>query len=441
MAIAEVGKDSPRPVEERGLRIERRLTREGVHPYDEIEWELRDAVIPGEGGNVFEQRGVEVPKFWSQTATNVVASKYFRGKLGTEAREWSVKQMVERVVDTIARAGFTAGYFASEADRDAFAGELKYLMVHQHASFNSPVWFNIGVDGVPQQASACFILSVEDDMHSILDWFRDEGIIFKGGSGSGVNVSRIRSQKENLSGGGFASGPVSFMRGADSVAGSIKSGGTTRRAAKMVILDADHPDVHEFIWCKAKEEKKAWALGEAGYDMSLNGEAWQSIQFQNANNSVRVTDEFMKKAQTDEDWSMTARIGGAVLETLKARALLREIAEAAWQCGDPGMQFDTTINDWHTSPVSGRINGSNPCFPADSRVHTTLGLLPIGELFERTKAGERIAVYTHRATAAAADAGVVASLPLAVMRNGTSEIVRLKFTNGAELRCTPSHRI
>src|SRR2546426_4568750 len=361
MAIAEVGKDSPRPVEERGLRIERRLTREGVHPYDEIEWELRDAVIPGEGGNVFEQRGVEVPKFWSQTATNVVASKYFRGKLGTEAREWSVKQMVERVVDTIARAGFTAGYFASEADRDAFAGELKYLMVHQHASFNSPVWFNIGVDGVPQQASACFILSVEDDMHSILDWFRDEGIIFKGGSGSGVNVSRIRSQKENLSGGGFASGPVSFMRGADSVAGSIKSGGTTRRAAKMVVLNADHPDIREFISCKAREEKKAWALGEMGYDMSLNGEAWRSIQFQNANNSVRVSDEFMKRAAAGVPWELTARVDGAVLETLNARELLREIAEATWQCGDPGMQFDTACNDWHTRANTDRNYATNPC--------------------------------------------------------------------------------
>ncbi len=361
MAIADIAEVSVNRAEPKGLRIERRFTREGVHPYDEVEWELRDSVIPGESGNVFEQKGVEVPKFWSQTATNVVASKYFRGKLGAPERESSVRQMVDRVVGTIARAGFEGGYFASAADRDAFADELKYLMVNQHASFNSPVWFNIGVEGVPQQASACFILSVEDDMHSILDWFRDEGIIFKGGSGSGVNVSRIRSQKENLSGGGFASGPVSFMRGADSVAGSIKSGGTTRRAAKMVILDADHPDVHEFIWCKAKEEKKAWALGEAGYDMSLNGEAWQSIQFQNANNSVRVTDEFMKKAQTDEDWGLTARVGGTVVETLKARALLQEIAEAAWQCGDPGMQFDTTINDWHTSPASGRINGSNPC--------------------------------------------------------------------------------
>src|SRR5436190_7703484 len=363
MAIANVAEVSVQRAEPRGLRIGRRFTSDGVHPYEEIEWERRDSAIPGESGNVFEQKGVEVPKFWSQTATNVVASKYFRGKLGSPERESSVKQMVDRVVDTIARAGFEGGYFASAADRDAFADELKYLMVHQYASFNSPVWFNIGVSGVPQQSSACFILSVEDDMHSILDWFRDEGIIFKGGSGSGVNVSRIRSQKENLSGGGFASGPVSFMRGADSVAGSIKSGGTTRRAAKMVILDADHPDLHEFIWCKAKEEKKAWALGEAGYDMSLNGEAWQSVQFQNANNSVRTTDEFMKKA-TDPgagSWDLKARVGGEVVETTSAQTLLREISEAAWACGDPGMQFDTTINDWHTSPVSGRINGSNPC--------------------------------------------------------------------------------
>src|SRR6266545_3691043 len=362
MAITAVPQQSvSAPAPKRGLRLERHFTHEGVHPYDEIDWELRDAVIPGEGGNVFEQKGVEVPKFWSATATNVVASKYFRGKLTSPDREWSVKQMVDRVVDTIARAGSEGGYFASEADRDAFADELKYLMVNQHASFNSPVWFNIGVEGVPSQASACFILSVEDDMHSILDWFGNEGIIFKGGSGSGVNVSKIRSQKEQLSGGGYASGPVSFMRGADSVAGSIKSGGTTRRAAKMVVLDSDHPDVREFIWCKAKEEKKAWALGEAGYDMSLNGDAWQSIQFQNANNSVRATDEFMKRAIAGESWDLTARVDGAVLETANARDLLHEIAEAAWQCGDPGMQFDTTINDWHTNPVSGRINGSNPC--------------------------------------------------------------------------------
>src|SRR6267378_6816144 len=441
MAIADIAEVSVQRADPKGLRIARRFTRDGVHPYDEIEWERRDSVIPGESGNVFEQKGVEVPRFWSQTATNVVASKYFRGKLGAPVRESSVKQMVDRVVDTIAEAGFEGGYFAGIADRDAFADELKYLMVHQHASFNSPVWFNIGVDGVPQQASACFILSVEDDMHSILDWFRNEGVIFKGGSGSGVNVSKIRSQKEQLSGGGYASGPVSFMRGADSVAGSIKSGGTTRRAAKMVVLDSDHPDIHDFIWCKAKEEKKAWALGEMGYDMSLNGEAWQSIQFQNANNSVRATDDFMKSALADETWNLTARTDGQVLETVNARALLREIAEATWQCGDPGMQFDTTINDWHTTPVSGRINGSNPCFPGDARVHTTNGLLPIAELFERTKAGEDIRVYSHRATAEAPAAGVISSQPIAVMRNGTSDIVRLRFSNGGELRCTPNHRI
>ncbi len=362
MAITALPQQSvPAPAPKKGLRLARYFTHEGVHPYDEIEWELRDAVIPGEGGNVFEQKGVEVPKFWSATATNVVASKYFRGKLTSPEREWSVKQMVDRVIDRITEWGTAGGYFASENDALTFNHELKYLMVHQHASFNSPVWFNIGVDGVPQQASACFILSVDDDMHSILDWFKNEGVIFKGGSGSGINVSKIRSSKEQLSGGGWASGPVSFMRGADSVAGSIKSGGTTRRAAKMVVLDTDHPDIRDFIWCKAKEEKKAWALGEMGYDMSLNGEAWQSIQFQNANNSVRATDDFMKAAIAGETWNLTARTDGHVLDTIRARELLREISEATWQCGDPGMQFDTTINDWHTSPVSGRINGSNPC--------------------------------------------------------------------------------
>ena len=442
MAIAELPPQSAHRVPAGpGLCFERTFTRQGVHPYDEIEWERRDAVIPGEGGNVFEQKGVEVPKFWSMTATNVVASKYFRGKLDTPARETSVRQMVDRVVDTIARWGIEGGYFATSEDAAVFADELRYLMIHQHASFNSPVWFNIGVPGARRQSSACFILSVEDSMDSILDWFKTEGIIFKGGSGSGINVSTIRSSREHLSGGGLASGPVSFMRGADSVAGSIKSGGTTRRAAKMVILNSDHPDVREFIWCKAKEEQKAWALGEQGYDMGLNGEAWQSIQFQNANNSVRVTDDFMHAALADKDWNLRAVSTGETLETVKARQLLREISEAAWACGDPGMQFDTTINDWHTCPASGRINGSNPCFPGDARVHTTIGLLPIAELFERTKAGEDIRVYTHRATAAVPAEGVATSLPLAVMQSGTSPIVRLRFTNGAEFRCTPNHRV
>src|SRR5881296_1602174 len=332
MAIADIAPQSVQRAPGRGLAIERRFTRAGVHPYDEIEWELRDAVIPGDGGNVFEQRGVEVPKFWSATATNVVASKYFRGKLTSPEREWSVKQMVDRVGDRITTWGIEGDYFASDNDAQIFNHELKHLMVNQHASFNSPVWFNIGVDGAVQQAAACYILAVEDDMHSILDWFKNEGVIFKGGSGSGINVSRIRSSKEQLSGGGWASGPVSFMRGADSVAGSIKSGGTTRRAAKMVVLDSDHPDIRDFIWSKAKEEKKAWALGEMGYDMSLNGEAWHSIQFQNANNSVRVTDEFMRKAITGESWTLTARVDGRVIETMKARDLLREMAQAAWEC-------------------------------------------------------------------------------------------------------------
>jgi ribonucleoside-diphosphate reductase alpha chain len=371
-----------------GLRFERYFTQDGLHPYDAIDWELRDAVIPGDGGTVFEQKGVEVPAFWSMTATNVVASKYFRGKLGTPARETSVRQMVDRVVDTITRWGVEKGYFAGGEDAAIFADELKYLMVHQYASFNSPVWFNIGVPGIPQQASACFIVSVEDSMSSILDWFKTEGVIFKGGSGSGVNVSTIRSSKEHLSGGGLASGPVSFMRGADSVAGSIKSGGTTRRAAKMVVLNTDHPDVREFIWCKAKEEQKAWALGEQGYDMGLNGEAWQSIQFQNANNSVRASDEFMRAALSDDDWQLKAVSTGETLETVKARQLLREISEATWACGDPGMQFDTTINDWHTRPVSGRINASNPCSEFLSLDDTACNLASLNLMRFRRADGE-----------------------------------------------------
>ncbi|HEV2251238.1 MAG TPA: vitamin B12-dependent ribonucleotide reductase [Candidatus Limnocylindria bacterium] len=389
MAIAELPPQSARhDRESSGLRFERYFTRDGEHPYDAVEWELRDAVIPGDGGNVFEQKGVEVPAFWSMTATNVVASKYFRGKLGTPARETSVRQMVDRVVDTIARWGTEKGYFAGGEDAAIFSDELKYLMVHQHASFNSPVWFNIGVPGARAQAAACFILSVEDSMDSILDWFKTEGVIFKGGSGSGINVSTIRSSKEHLSGGGLASGPVSFMRGADSVAGSIKSGGTTRRAAKMVVLNTDHPDVREFIWCKAKEEQKAWALGEQGYDMGLNGEAWQSIQFQNANNSVRASDDFMRAALSDEDWHLKAVGNGETLETVKAHQLLREISEAAWACGDPGMQFDTTINDWHTRPVSGRINGSNPCSEYMSLDDTACNLASLNLMKFRRADGE-----------------------------------------------------
>jgi ribonucleoside-diphosphate reductase alpha chain len=344
-----------------GITMARRFVQAGVDPYDTVEWETRSAVISGEGGEtVFEQRDIEVPKGWSQLATNVVASKYFRGALGTPARERSVRQLIGRVVGTISQWGDEQGYFAGADDRQAFADELTHLLLHQKLSFNSPVWFNMGVEPHPQ-CSACFILSVDDTMDSILDWYRKEGVIFKGGSGSGVNLSRIRSAKERLAGGGTASGPVSFMRAADASAGVIKSGGKTRRAAKMVVLNVDHPDVKEFIRCKAEEERKAWALIEAGYDSSLDGAAYSSIFFQNANNSVRVTNDFMRAAVAGEPWSTRYVLSGEVCETLPARDLLRMIADGTHQCGDPGMQFDTTINEWHTCPNTGRINASNPC--------------------------------------------------------------------------------
>ncbi len=332
----------------------------GRDPFDEIEWELRGALIPGKDGPAFEQRDVEFPRFWSQTATNIVAQKYFRGRMASPERERSVKQMIGRVVDTIGRWGRQGGYFASDEDADTFEAELKAILVNQIASFNSPVWFNVGFEEKPQ-CSACFILSIEDSMESILDWIRREGVIFRGGSGSGLNLSRLRSSKEQLSKGGYASGPVSFMRGADASAGTIKSGGKTRRAAKMVVLDVDHPDIEEFIWCKAKEERKARVLEQAGYDMSLDSADWASIQYQNANNSVRLTDAFMEAVVEGKEWSLTARTDGSVVDTVDARGLLRQIAEAAWQCADPGVQYDTTINAWHTSPNTGRINASNPC--------------------------------------------------------------------------------
>jgi ribonucleoside-diphosphate reductase alpha chain len=346
-----------------GLAFRRYFTKEGVHPFDEVEWETRDAVIPNykEGGNAFEQRGVEFPKSWSQNATNIVAQKYFRGHLGTPQRESSVRQLVGRVVDTIKGWGEKDGYFAGEEDARIFGEELAHILVTQKAAFNSPVWFNIGVPGVPAQASACYILAVDDEMTSILNWYVEEGIIFKGGSGSGVNLSRIRSSKESLAGGGTASGPVSFMRGADASAGTIKSGGKTRRAAKMVVLNVDHPDVEDFIWCKAVEERKARVLAEAGFDMDLDGKDSHSTQYQNANNSIRVTDEFMDAYLDDRDWKLKAVTTGDTLKTLRARDLMRQIAKAAWECADPGMQYDTIINDWHTSPASGRINASNPC--------------------------------------------------------------------------------
>jgi ribonucleoside-diphosphate reductase alpha chain len=345
----------------RGLTVDRRFVPAGVNPYDEVEWEVRSAVIQGEGGEiVFEQRDVEVPKAWSQLATNVVVSKYFRGPLGTPQRERSVRQLIGRVVRTIVEWGDAQGYFATEADQQAFHDELTHLLLQQKLSFNSPVWFNVGVEPKPQ-CSACFILSVDDRMDSILDWYRKEGVIFKGGSGSGVNLSRLRSSKERLAGGGTASGPVSFMRAADASAGVIKSGGKTRRAAKMVVLNVDHPDIREFVECKAFEERKAWALIAAGYDGSLDGPAYSSIFFQNANNSVRVTDDFMRAALEGRPWTTRFVTSGEVCETIPARDILRQIAEATHQCGDPGMQFDTTINDWHTCPNTGRINASNPC--------------------------------------------------------------------------------
>jgi ribonucleoside-diphosphate reductase alpha chain len=349
-----------------GLR--RFYTTPGVDPYDLLTWERRTASISdASGASFFEQREVEVPATWSQSATQVVASKYFRGRLGSPERESSARQMVDRVVEVITAWGRLPAspegrlpYFASDEEAETFRQELKHILVNQVACFNSPVWFNVGVQEKPQ-CSACFILSVEDSMDSILEWCRTEGMIFKGGSGSGINLSSIRSSREHLSGGGIASGPVSFMRGADAIAGSIKSGGTTRRAAKMVVLNADHPDILDFIECKAREERKAHDLGRVGWDMSLNGEAWASVQFQNANNSVRATDDFMRAAIAGGPWQLRAITTGEVLQVVEARDVLRAAAQAAWECGDPGFQFDTTINAWHTCPKSGRINASNPC--------------------------------------------------------------------------------
>src|SRR5437868_2532762 len=343
-----------------GAAVKRYFTIPGRDPFEELEWELRDAFIAGKDKPTFEQKGVEFPKFWSQTATNIVAQKYFRGRMSAPERERSVKQMIGRIVDTIGGWGRKGGYFATDDEAGTFEVELKAILVNQLASFNSPVWFNVGFEEKPQ-CSACFILSIDDSMESILDWIRREGVIFRGGSGSGANLSKLRSSKEQLSKGGYASGPVSFMRGADASAGTIKSGGKTRRAAKMVILDVDHPDIEEFVWCKAREERKARVLEQAGYDMSLDSPDWASIQYQNANNSVRVTDAFMEAVETDADWNLVARTDGTVVETVEARKLLRQIAEAAWKCADPGVQYDTTINNWHTLPNTGRINASNPC--------------------------------------------------------------------------------
>src|SRR4051812_18412140 len=345
-----------------GLHIERVFSTKGTHPYDEVTWERRDVVQTNwkTGENVFEQRGVEFPDFWSVNASTIVTTKYFRGAVGTAAREWSLKQLIDRVVKTYRTAGEDFGYFASPTDAEIFEHELTWALLHQVFSFNSPVWFNVGTES-PQQVSACFILSVDDSMDSILNWYKEEGFIFKGGSGAGLNLSRIRSSKELLSSGGTASGPVSFMRGADASAGTIKSGGATRRAAKMVVLDVDHPDIEEFVMTKAREEDKIRALRDAGFDMDLGGADITSVQYQNANNSVRVNDAFMRAVEDGTEFGLRSRGTGEVIETVDARELFRKISEAAWACADPGLQYDDTINDWHTNPETGRITASNPC--------------------------------------------------------------------------------
>ena len=346
----------------RGLTIDRVFTTEGVHPYDEVTWELRDVVQTNwkTGEAVFEQRDVEFPGFWSMNATTIVTSKYFRGAVGTPQRETSLKQLIDRVAKKYRSTGEAEGYFATSEDAEIFEHELTWMLLHQVFSFNSPVWFNVGTESA-QQVSACFILSVDDSMDSILNWYKEEGFIFKGGSGAGLNLSRIRSSKELLSSGGTASGPVSFMRGADASAGTIKSGGATRRAAKMVVLDVDHPDIEEFVETKAREEDKIRALRDAGFDMDLGGRDIASVQYQNANNSVRVTDEFMKAVEDGHEFGLRARMNNEVIEKVDARELFNKIAKAAWECADPGLQYDDTINDWHTNPETGRITASNPC--------------------------------------------------------------------------------
>src|SRR5688572_4068361 len=363
--MTETSHDKPQVIRQgraKGLKIERIYTTAGVHPYDEVTWERRDVVQQNwkTGDTIFEQRGVEFPDFWSVNASTIVTTKYFRGAVGTDVREQSLRQLIDRVVLTYAKAGREHGYFASDADAEVFEHELTWALLHQVFSFNSPVWFNVGTSS-PQQVSACFILAVDDRMDSILNWYREEGLIFKGGSGAGLNLSRIRSSKELLSSGGTASGPVSFMRGADASAGTIKSGGATRRAAKMVVLDVDHPDIGEFVETKAREENKIRALRDAGFDMDLGGKDITSVQYQNANNSVRVTDEFMRAVEEGSEFGLRARATGEVIETVDARELWRKIAVAAWSCADPGIQYDDTINDWHTNPETGRITASNPC--------------------------------------------------------------------------------
>ncbi len=418
------------PAEKRlGLTFRRHFTKAGRHPYDELSWELRSAVINDERGQpVFEQHGIEVPATWSQTATNIVASKYFRGQLGSREREASVKGLISRVVDTIRSWGDAQGYFATPEDLESFTDELTHLLVQQKAAFNSPVWFNVGIEKHPQ-ASACFINAVDDTMESILGLAKTEGMLFKFGSGTGSNLSGIRSSREPLAGGGTASGPVSFMRGYDAFAGVIKSGGKTRRAAKMVILNVDHPDVSEFINSKAEEERKAWALIDAGYDGSFNvkGGAYDSVFFQNANHSVRVTDEFMRAVVEDREWQTKYVLTGEPSETFKARELMKMMAEAAWQCGDPGMQFDTTINDWHTCANTGRINASNPCVTGDTLVATAEGWRRIDSMVGKTARIVGLDGQPHVVTR--------------IVPTGTKPVFRLRTRAGYEVRITADHKV
>lgn len=426
-----------------GLSVKRVFTTEGEHPYDQVTWEQRDVVMTNwrDGSVNFEQRGVEFPGSWSVNATNIVTSKYFRGAVGSPQRERSLKQLIDRVVRSYVKGARDHGYFATPRDLEIFEHELTWMLLHQVFSFNSPVWFNVGTAS-KQQVSACFILAVDDTMESILNWYREEGLIFKGGSGAGLNLSRIRSSKELLTSGGTASGPVSFMRGADASAGTIKSGGATRRAAKMVVLDVDHPDVEEFIRTKAREEEKIKVLRDAGFDMDLSGADISSVQYQNANNSVRVSDEFMQAVENNTDFALRARLTGEEISRTDAKKLFRSVAQAAWECADPGIQYDGTINDWHTCPESGRITASNPCFPGDQRVVTDAGLVRIGDLVRRAVRGETFAVYTHDVTNADDPrARIVATTPTRYMVTGTNEIVELRFSDGSRLRCTPNHRV
>jgi ribonucleoside-diphosphate reductase alpha chain len=426
-------------VEGKRLTMERVYTTPGVHPYDEVTWQLRDVVMTNwrDGSVNFEQRGVEFPDFWSVNAANIVTTKYFRGAVGSETRERSLKQLIDRVVGKYVEAGRDHGYFASDADAEVFEHELTWMLLHQVFSFNSPVWFNVGTSA-PQQVSACFILAVDDTMDSILNWYREEGLIFKGGSGAGLNLSRIRSSKELLSSGGTASGPVSFMRGADASAGTIKSGGATRRAAKMVVLDVDHPDIEEFIETKAREEDKIRALRDAGFDMDLGGKDITSVQYQNANNSVRVSDEFMRAVEDGKEFGLRARTTGEVIEKVDARTLWGKLAQAAWECADPGIQYDDTINDWHTNPETGRITASNPCcFAGETLVQTADGPIAFEQLRKAVDAGETRTVRSlDLETGEIVDRAVVK----AWVAGHTTDLREVITRGGLRLRCTPEHQ-